>query len=94
MTETTLKDLNDLEKAACEKDVLLKEVHSLNQENAQLSKQLVALKQALITPESLMDNDAKVKYFTGLPSYKILKAVFDLVSKPIPGQSCLCLTSF
>ena len=32
----------------------------------------------MITPEPLTD-DTKVKYYTGLPSYKILKAAFDFV---------------
>ncbi len=42
-----------LEKAACE-------VETYKRENAQLSQQLAALKQSLITPESLMDSDIKV----------------------------------
>ena len=76
-TEAPLEDINELEKSR--KDLLM-QVDSLKRENSELTKQIAVVKQALITPEALMEDDSKVKYFTGLPSYKILKAVFDFVS--------------
>ena len=77
MTEMSLSDLPQVEQAASEKDVLMEENARLKEENATLYKQIASLKQAIITPESLID--AKAKYDTGLPSYKIWKAVFDFV---------------
>ena len=34
----------------------------------------------MVCPEALQNCDSRVKYFTGLPSYSVLKAVFELVS--------------
>ena len=66
----------------------------LKEENAALCKQIASLNQAMITPESLMDNDAKVKYYTGLPSYKILKAIFDFVHPCVKNYSQTVLPLF
>ena len=60
-TEMTQRDLTAIEQAASEKDVLLQENDHLKEENASLHKQISSLKQALITLESLMHSDAKVR---------------------------------
>jgi len=41
----------------------------------------------MITLESLKENNAKVKYYTGLPSFGTLKAVFDFVSPCLESSS-------
>lgn len=90
-------DLAQVEQAASERDALMEEIVHLKEENATPYKQIASLQQAMITPVSLMDNDTKVKYYTGLPSYKILKAVFILfihVLKIIHERSCPFLTNF
>ena len=94
MTEVTLEEFNQVEKAASEKATLVEEIDRLKAENAILCKQIVTLKQALITPESLMDSDAKVKYYTGIPSYDILKAIFDFVFPCIKSSSRTVLPLF
>lgn len=66
----------------------------MKEENAALCKQIASLNQAMITPESLMDNDAKVKYYTGLLSYRILKAVFDFVYPCVKNYSQTVLPLF
>ena len=48
----------------------------------------------MITPESLTDNDTKVKYYTGLPSYKNLKGVFNFVHPCIKNYSWTLLPLF
>lgn len=93
-TETTLKDLDELEKASCETDVLRKQVELLSKDNKVLSEENLALKQYLITPEALEGNDSKVQYFTGLPSFKILKCVFDFVSVSFKTYSRTVLPLF
>ena len=70
------------------------QIDSLKRENSELTKQIAVVKQALITPEALMKDDSKVKYFTGLPSYKILKAVFDFVSPCFKTYSRTALPLF
>ena len=94
ITELTLSDLAEVEKAASEKDVLSKENARLKEENASLRKQVISLRQAIITPESLKDCDQKVKYYTGLPSYNILKAVFDFVYPCVKNYSRTALPLF
>ena len=42
----------------------------------------------------LMNDDAKVKYYTGLPSYKLLKAIFDYISPCIDRHSRTSLSLF
>ena len=49
----------------------------LMEESTKVYTHCSVLSKAMITQEALMDNDVKVKYYTGLPSYKFLKAIFD-----------------
>ena len=75
-----------------EENGLLKEENAmLREENARLNsiccKCIVTLKQGMITLESLKENNAKVKYYTGLPSYSVLKAIFNFVSPCLQSSS-------
>ena len=45
----------------------------VNQEKHKLEDQLQVLSQQVISEATLKDNDKKVKYFTGLPSFLVLK---------------------
>ena len=91
MTELSLDDLAMAEQAASEKDA---EISRLKDENVTLLKQISSLKEAMITQESLNDSDAKVKYYTGLPSYGVLKAVFDFVYPCVRNYSRTVLPLF
>ena len=42
------------------------------------------LEDRVLTQQSLLDNDKKVLYYTGLPSYSALESVFSLVVQGIP----------
>ena len=64
---------------------------ALNQECKQLQKTNQTLRDAInkqsLTKESLKDNDAKVKYYTGLTSFAVLMAVYTFVSSPLENNS-------
>ena len=77
----------NLAKAASDGDILMEEISQMKGENAALQKQIATLKEAMVTSESLKHNDAKVKYYTGLPSYGVLKVVFDFVSPCVTNYS-------
>ena len=78
---------DNLAKAASDNDIVMEEISHLKGENAALQKQITTLKEAMITSESLKHNDVKVKYYTGLPSYGVLKVVFDFVSPCVTNYS-------
>ena len=56
------------------------ECNVLRQENIQLQKELESLKN-----RGFLENSKKVCYYTGLPSLKILNAVFDFVAPHVPN---------
>ena len=46
-----------------------------------------------IKEDVLRSDDKKVKYYTGLPSYAILKVVFDFVCEEMPNSIANCKLS-
>ena len=98
MTESTVKDVDNLEGRngvlIAEKECLKQENDTLKVTNALLCAQIQVLGRAVITPESLMDDDSKVKYYTGLPSFNVLKATFDFVSPCVGTYSRTALPLF
>ena len=70
----------------------------LKEENIML-RQIDILKYSSITPETLKENDSRVRYYTGLPSYEVFEAVFLYVtyitcksSLPLMNQLLMLLT--
>ena len=61
----------------------------VNKEKHKLEDQLQVLSQQVISEATLKDNGKKVKYFTGLPSFLVLKAIYNLTAKGLP-QSADC----
>ena len=49
-----------------------------------LDVMVLSLSKQVITEENLVNDDKKVKYYTGLPSYLLLKIVFDFVTVGLP----------
>ena len=98
MTESTVKDVDNLEGRngvlIAEKECLKQENDTLKVTNALLCAQIQVLGRAVITPKSLMDDDSKVKYYTGLPSFNVLKATFDFVSPCVGTYSRMALPLF
>ena len=62
----------------------LEEAHSKKEK---LITKFNALEDRVLTQQSLLNDDKKVLYYTGLPSYSVLQSVFSLVVKGIP-DSC------
>ena len=69
---------------------------SLRQEVNVLQKLFQEAKCQLSIKEDVLKNDnKKVKYYTGLPSYALLKVVFNFVCEDMPNAIANCkLTSF
>jgi len=49
------------------------------------------LKYSSITPEKIKDNDSKVRYYTGLPSFEVFEAIHNFVSPCLISNSSLPL---
>ena len=76
ITDVTLEAMRRLES----------ECINLREENQKLRLEIDSMK----TPDKFLDNPSKVRYFTGLPSITVLRAIFDFVSVPIStSQSAL-----
>jgi len=64
---------------------LEKQVNDLTNQNRILQTVIDDYKSRTdVTETVLKDDDKKVKYYTGLPSYELLKIVFDFVAKGLP----------
>ena len=48
----------------------------MKEKNAAMYKEIAILKKGMITPEALMVDNGKIKYYTGLPFFEVLKASF------------------
>ena len=49
-----------------------------------LSKKVDGLQSRIVSRQSLEDNNKQVKFYTGLPSFAVLLAIYDLVIKGLP----------
>ena len=67
------------------------EMQRLLTENMRLREENQALH---LTEHSFMRNDEKVHFYTGLPSFSVLRAVFDLLSPHITSQAKCSLSQF
>ena len=51
---------------------------------AKLSSKVDALSNRIVSQQVLENNDKQVKFYTGLPSFAVLKAVFGLATRGLP----------
>lgn len=72
----TIMDLNALNSIECD-------MSELRSENACLKRD-EKIKSSLYSVESFVDNDRKVCYITGLPSFKILMVLFNFLEAHLP----------
>ena len=56
----------------------------VNKEKHKLESQLLVLSQQVLSEVTLKGNDKKVKFFTGLPSFAVLQAIYNLAAKELP----------
>ena len=87
MTALNLEEITHLETA-------VEENTRLKIENASLLAEVGRLLKKLIVEEEMIGDDSKVKYFTGLPSYGILKTVVDFIYPCINDSSRSSLSPF
>ena len=72
MTDLTMQSIDRLEM----------ECSALRQENLKLKMKIKSLRE----PETFLDDNKKVRYFTGLPSFQTLTAIYDFVSPYVPNS--------
>ena len=75
MTDMTVKNINDLER----------ECDRLREENFKMKKELKSVE----IPGSILNDNKKVCYFTGLPSIRTVRAIFEYVSPHVPNSRSL-----
>lgn len=70
-------------------DLTMSDIQCLEEKGSKVR----AVERFLLTDDVLKSNDDAVKFYTGLPTYSRLKAVFDLVSSCVEkhGNSSLSL---
>ena len=98
MTYMVKKDIESLEKTQVDYEGLKLKHNDLEVElaevkkqyckalddNSQLSITVSSLSKHIISEDSLKSDDKMVKYYTGLPSYVLFKAIFDLITVGLP----------
>ncbi|XP_064479077.1 uncharacterized protein LOC135392290 [Ornithodoros turicata] len=79
-------------------DLHQEHIEQLQQDNMALRCEVLHLRQKLssleLTQEHFKENHEYVKFYTGLPSYDILEAVYDLVDDTVPKSEISKLTKF
>ena len=78
------KLIEDNEKLSSRCCNLEQHVAEANKEKSKLEIQLQMLSQQLLNEATLKGDDKKVKYFTGLPSFLVLRAIYNLAVKGLP----------
>ena len=70
------------------------ELDKVKMSEIKLSTKIDALSERIINQLTLENDDKMVKYYTGLPSFSVLKAVFDFVKKGLPENQFLGCSHF
>lgn len=76
----------------CNNELLLKndqitnELETAKSNECKLGSKMDALSSRIVSQQVLENDDKQVKFYTGLPSFAVLKAVFDLATKGLPAS--------
>ena len=69
----------------CNEELLSKchviELLEVTKDQQKVQSQLQVLSRQMINETMLRDDDKKVKYFTGLPSFSVLRLIYNLTTK-------------
>ena len=65
---------------------ITKELEAAKSNEAKLATKVDTLSNRVVSRQVLENDDKQVKFYTGLPSFTVLKAVFDLVNKGLPAS--------
>ena len=87
LIESTKKLRKEYDELAAKYGVMEQKLEEAHSEKEKLITKFNALEDRVLTQQSLLNDDKKVLYYTGLPSYSVLQSVFSLVVKGIP-DSC------
>jgi len=66
----------------------------LRKKEANLNMKVNGLQSRIVSRQSLEDNNKQVKFYTGLPSFTVLIALYNLVVKGLPESQFLGCTMF
>ncbi|XP_022806305.1 uncharacterized protein LOC111343402 [Stylophora pistillata] len=91
--------------AQCQTDLSSQDISNMEDyiitttgEIVDLKKNVIELEtkvlQSALTKESFTNNDAKTKFYTGLPNFAIMMAVFNLVAPSVIATSRNCIPKF
>ena len=87
LIESEKKLRKEYDELAAKYGVMEQKLEEAHSEKEKLITKVNTLEDRVLTQQSLLDDDKKVLYYTGLPSYSVLQSVFSLVVKGIP-DSC------
>ena len=62
----------------------VEELEQLRKKEAKLNTKVDELQTRIVSRQSLEENDKQVKFYTGLPSFAVLLAIYNLVIKGLP----------
>ena len=65
---------------------ITEELKAAKSTEAKLTSKVDALSNRIVSWQVLENGDKQVKFYPGLPSFAVLKAVFDLVNKGLPAS--------
>ncbi|XP_065896309.1 THAP domain-containing protein 2-like [Dysidea avara] len=66
---------------------LEQQLSEVTKEKKKLEEKVAALSKQVLSEETMKDDAKKVKYFTGLPNFAVLKAIYNLAAKESPESA-------
>ena len=66
---------------------MMEEIVEVKSDKNRLISKVNALSKRVLTKQALIEDNKKVKYYTGLPSFSVLDAIYALVTKGLPDSN-------
>ena len=66
---------------------MMEEIVEVKSDKNRLISKVDALSKRVLTKKALIEDNKKVKYYTGLPSFSVLDAIYALVTKGLPDSN-------
>jgi len=86
-TNKALKETNEELQTQC--TGMEQQLVEVTKEKNKLEEKVAALSKRVLSEETMKDDAKKVKYYTGLPNFGVLKAIYNLAAKELPESDCL-----
>ena len=84
---TVMKLVDDNKELLAKKSLLECELAEVKHVNSKMERQVETLSCRVLSEGNLENDNSTVKYFTGLPSFSVLKVIYNFVSKDVPETS-------